>query len=157
PLKGRTNLSVEMDLYKDGKKQPTHFSSGLSSTYEAPVRAKVALLAADLDYLPLAPLAGAQKERFRMQILLRLPMSWGGEGGTGMTMDVSPLTFDFSRVNGGNGFPPQAGSETEVPLFWLFVRPEEVKGVIGMDTVSGVIEKNAKGDLLIAYLRLWKK
>ncbi|HTU93277.1 MAG TPA: RNA polymerase sigma factor, partial [Gemmataceae bacterium] len=46
PLKGRTNLSVEMDLYKDGKKQPTHFSSGLSSTYEAPVRAKVALLAA---------------------------------------------------------------------------------------------------------------
>ncbi len=149
PLEGFASFSVVVEVYKDGKKRNTYGDNGVYSLAN-PTGAEVALFASDLDYLPLA---NAPKNHFRMQINVNLSSRNGGGVGGNNTVDVPKEMFDFSRA-GGSSFSREAASATEVPLFWLTARSKEV---IGMPTVSGVIEKNSKGDLLIAYLRLRKE
>jgi len=149
PLEGFASFSVVVEVYKDGKKRNTYGDNGVYSLAN-PTGAEVALFASDLDYLPLA---NAPKNHFRMQINVNLSSRNGAAVGGNSTVDVPKEMFDFSRA-GGSSFSREAASATEVPLFWLTARSKEV---IGMPTVSGVIEKNSKGDLLIAYLRLRKE
>lgn len=141
-----TNMSVEIEIYKDGQKQITNlprprFSIGKR---DHPIdRAKIALLAADLDYLPLAQ---AVKGHHRVQVEIELK----GARTAGST-DVPKELFDFSRVSASGRFPPEAGSETEAQLFYLKARSHELTGA---DTVPEFIQKNSKGDVLIVYLRV---
>jgi hypothetical protein len=54
-------------------------------------------------------------------------------------------------VRGNSGFPAEAGSPTEVPLFFLVANTNTVTGA---NTLKGMIENNQEGDLLIAFLRV---
>jgi hypothetical protein len=141
-------LSLDIEIYKDGQKQKTS-PSGLAFEYnkwEKIIPVKVAFLVADLDYLPLR---GAVKNHHRMQVKMALKGS-----GSRSNTDVPKELFDFSHVSGSGPFPPQAGSATEAPLFFIKARS---RGLTDAGTVSEFLEKNAEGDVLIAYLRVRKE
>lgn len=139
-------LSLDIEFYKDGQKQKTS-PSGLAfekvGKWEKIIPVKVAFLVADLDYLPLR---GAVKNHHRMQVKMALKGS-----NSRSNTDVPKELFDFSHVSGSGPFPPEASSATEAPLFFIKARSRELTNA---HTVSEFLEKNAKGDVLIAYLRV---
>lgn len=142
-------LSVEVEIYKDGQKQKTRLSG---PTWEdanlrkgKPIKGlKIALLAADLDYLPLA---GALKGRQRVE----LKTEHVGSTASGST-DVPKELFDFSRVGPSGSFGGEVGSATEAPLFYFAVNQLNRFAFAG--TVSELLERNPKSDFLIVYLRV---
>ncbi len=150
PMEGFASFSLAVEIYKDGKKRNTYGDNGVYSLANA-TGAKVALFAADLNYLPLA---NAQKDHYRMQISVNFSSRNGAGSGGNSTIDVPKALFDFSSEVGSGWFSAGAASATEVPLFYLTARSKQVTG---MPTVSGVIEKNSEGDLLIVYLRMRKE
>jgi RNA polymerase sigma factor (sigma-70 family) len=151
PRKGPGCFHVVVEIYKDGKKRKS-FGEEDSHSVDNPIRAQIALLGVDLDHLPLN---GGDKKHCRMQLDFNLLGSGGSRGDSSVTIDIEKELFDFGSVGGGgigggDWFPREAGSATETPLFWLVARSNRS---FGDSTVSGVIKKNPKGDLLIAYLR----
>ena len=150
PLKEHSLLGVDIEVYKDGRKVKTYEEGNVSAA--KPLRAKIALLAADLDYLPLA---GAREKHCRMKIELQVHSDLGSAG-TASEIDIPKDLFDFSRVNSQNSFvSAKAGSATEMPLFWFQVnRSTEF---LGADTVPKLLETNPKGDFLVVYLRVREK
>ncbi len=141
-------LSLDIEIYKDGQKQKTS-PSGLAfkdDEWEKIIPVKVAFLVADLDYLPLR---GAVKNHHRMQ--MKMALKGGYSRGNA---DVPKELFDFSRVSGSGPFPPEAGSATEAPLLYIKARS---RGITNAKSVSEFLEKNSKGDVLIAYLRVRKE
>jgi RNA polymerase sigma factor (sigma-70 family) len=149
PLKPHATIGVDIIVYKDGRKTKTVYEGGNLSV-DKPVRAKIALLAADLDYLRLA---GAREKHCRMKIEFQLSTDTGSAATTSSEIDVPKDLFDFSRINSQNTFvSAKAGSTTEMPLFWFCVNPSGT--FHGSDTVPELLEKHPKTDFLIAYLRV---
>jgi RNA polymerase sigma factor (sigma-70 family) len=148
-LKPFTTIGVDIEVYKDGRKVQTYEEGNVS--VNKPIRAHIALLAADLDYLRLA---GAQEKHCRMRIELKVFGHPGGAG-TSSEIDVPKELFDFSRVNSQNTFPVEGGSVDEMPLFWFQVN--RTKKFVGADTIPELLKRNPKGDFLIVCLRIRKK
>jgi hypothetical protein len=150
PLKKSTTLGVDIEVYKDGRKRNTYkpitFSNVGNLSGQKPIRVKVAVLAADLDYLPLAD---ARKNHCRVQVDFALP---GAQSSS--AVDVDKEMFDFTHTAGGGWFPREAGSATETPLFWDLARSRVIADA---NTVPEIRERNPKGDLLIVYLRVRKE
>lgn len=144
-----TFLGEDVEVYKDGRKTKTYVGS--SGAVDKPKRARVALLAADLDYLPLA---GGHKNHCRMKITCGVFSDSGNAQGS-TEIEVPKEVFDFSRVNCQAYFPIEAASATEMPLFYFGVnRSGETYGA---NTVVELFKKNPKADFLIVYLRVRKK
>lgn len=148
-LKPLTTLGADVEVYKDGQKTKTYVGS--SGSVDKPKRAKVSLLAADLDYLPLA---GGHKNHCRMKLTGGVFSDHGKAQGSS-EIDVPKEVFDFRRVNCQGDFAIEAGSATEMPLFYFGVNRSD--GTIGANTVAELFKKNPKGDFLIVYLRVRKK
>lgn len=151
-----TQIGVDIEVYKDGQKQRTNWSLPRFNVNNYGVvkpsfnRVQVALFAADLDYLPLA---GAINRHHRVQVKMAIPGS-----SSEASIDVPKELFDFSHVSTSGRFRLEAGSATEVPLFWMLSMPAVTHTVTGPDdSVSEFIEKNSKGNLLIVYLRVQKQ
>lgn len=140
-------LRVEFELYKKGQKTGLDLGGGGAIQIADRVykQAKISLQAVDLDYLPLA---GGQKRHCRVQVDLEVDSIQSGSG-----TDIPKATFDFSQVRGNSGFSVEAGSPTEVPLFFLVAN---INKIIGGNTVKEVIDRNQEGELLIAFLRVAK-
>lgn len=149
PLKALTPLGVEIEVYKDGRKIKTYGPWSVATAKQP--RAKVAVLAADLDYLPLA---GAREKHCRMKIDFLLS-SGKAAASTGSEIDVPKELFDFSRVSNQNPFDTKAGSATEMPLFYFQVNRSTQ--VVGAGAVPDLLKRNPKGDFLIVYLRVRKR
>lgn len=149
PLKPFTTIGVDIEVYKDGRKVQTYEEGNVSMT--KPTRARIALLAADVDYLRLA---GAPEKHSRMKIELKV---FGDPAGAGSSseIDVPKELFDFSRVNSQNTFPVEGGSVDEMPLFWFQVN--RTKNFIGADRMPQLLKRNPKSDFLLVCLRLRKK
>jgi hypothetical protein len=108
-------------------------------------RATVCLESADLDYLAL----GDGKKR-HCRVLARLEL---GSSISESTVDVAKEQFNFSRVTGGGAFAPTAGSDHEIPLFWLVANSTKVTVAT---TVEKVVKENSEGDVAIVYLHAGK-
>jgi hypothetical protein len=121
-------------------------------------RVKVALLAADLDYLPLAE---ARKGHHRMRVQMGIFGDKGQRlyGTLTCCADVPKELFDFNGIGGSGQLHPGAGSTSQTPLFYIyrFVGDSRPKGQRATGTVSELIEWSSTGDLLIVYLRARKK
>jgi RNA polymerase sigma factor (sigma-70 family) len=142
------NLVVELEVYKDGRKVNYSIKGGgVSSTSGGSRLARIALQAADLDYLPLA---GGGKGQCRVQIEMEMD---GGYTRSSTTTDVPKDVFDFSKRLSSGDFVGSAGSATESPLFYLTAGKTST---IAATSVQDVIKDHPKGDLLIAYLRIAK-
>jgi RNA polymerase sigma factor (sigma-70 family) len=146
PLK---KAGLRLAYYKAGKLKQK-YDGGLndfSGIAEKAGAARFSLQAADLDYLPLA---GGEKGSCRLQTDFRLVSTGGRElGGDGGSVDVPKSVFDFSQGSSSGTFPRDAGSATEVPLFYVLTNTHNF---IGADTVAEVLAKNDKADVLIVSL-----
>ena len=149
PLKDRTLLGVDIEVYKDGRKMKTYKEGNVSAAKA--IGAKIALLAADLDYLRLAD---AHEKHCRMKIELKV-YSDEGSAGTASEIDIPKELFDFTRVNSQYTFSAEGGSATEMPLFWF--QTNRSNEFIGANTMAELLKRNPKGDFLTVYLRVRKK
>lgn len=145
-----TFLGEDVEVYKNGQKTKTYVGS--SGAVDGPKRAKVALLAADLDYLPLA---GGHKNHCRMKITCGVFGDAGNTQGSN-EIEVPKEVFDFSRANCQGYFPIEAAFATEMPLFYFGVNHRS-DGTYGANTVPELFKKNPKADFLIVYLRVRQK
>ncbi len=164
-------VGLKLEFYKAGQLKRTVDAVGLidiSGIAEKADAARFSLQAADLDYLPLA---GGEKNSYRLQLNLQLLAAGSGtlvSGGqrnvedegqlvargdwvsaVGGSTDIPKDLFDFSHAGGSAAFPAEAGSPTEVPLFYLLANTNES---VGADTPAKVLAKNAKADVLIVSL-----
>lgn len=151
PQKPHTLFGVDIEVYKDGRKAKTYVTGAVGS--HKAIRAKVALLAADSDYLPLA---GARAKHCRMKITFGV-YSDTGHATNSNEIDVPKKLFDLSHDNSFGNFSPDAGSATEMPLFYLHVNRSNQTVREGHGTVPELIKNNPKEDFLIVYLRVRKE
>jgi RNA polymerase sigma factor (sigma-70 family) len=118
--------------------------------------ARFSLQIADLDYLPL----GGEKKGFsRIQLHLAFVLAGsystgrGGStnlsGGGTLTQDVSKDAFDFKWSTGASAFRGEAGSATELPLFYVLAN---TKDPVYAKTAADLIAKNDKADIMIVSL-----
>jgi RNA polymerase sigma factor (sigma-70 family) len=140
---------LRLAYYKAGKlKQKSDGGlDDISATAWKPVAARFSLQAADLDYLPLA---AGEKGSCRLQVNFRFVGADGRDiGGDSGSVDVRKSVFDFTQGGGSGTFPRDAGSATEVPLFYLLTNTHQDNGA---DTVAELLARNDKADILIVSL-----
>jgi hypothetical protein len=162
PAKTLKALGVDIELYKKGQKQETDFFNQdhfPDASQDLPIdRVKVAMLVADLDYLPLA---GSPKGHYRVQVQMGTFRNEGRQWHGTLTgaADVPKDLFDFNGAGGSGAFILRTGSATVVPLFYVyrFVGDSRPKGPVASETVSKLIEWNSTGDVLVVSMRARKE
>ncbi|HEV3166815.1 MAG TPA: hypothetical protein VGZ22_22500 [Isosphaeraceae bacterium] len=135
-------VSLGIDFYRDGDKvgeRPKLITQVLPPGEKT---GKFSVHIVDLDYLPLE---GGKKDHSRIQ----LELSFGSTRGR-IAHDLPRSEFDFGKSFGSGGFNVDAGTSTEVPLFYMAAGAHGFKGG---KTIDHII-KNNKGVVAIVSLHI---
>jgi hypothetical protein len=143
----RAKWSIEIERYKDGKKQTANNPIGGMSRQVAQ-DCEFSLQVIDLDYLPLR---GAPKNSSRLLIKVRMK---GTQLKIEETLPKDQGDFFFRKQKSSGVFDEKTSTADRVPLAYFFSSDADLLTYPGSTTPDEYIQKLTNGDLLIVYLRV---